>query len=88
MSLAAESRFKTSAALLAQSKMADVETAAILSNHTEAGDFGPDYPQYSWRLEISATELSQFKKIDVTVVNKTFVNGGSYKLILYKATGN
>ena len=88
ISLATESRFKTSAALLAQSKMADVETAAILSIHTEEGDFGPDYPQYSWRLEISATELPQFKKIDVTVVNKTFVNGGSYKLILYKATGN
>jgi general secretion pathway protein I len=88
ISLAAESRFKTSAALLAQSKMANVETAAILSIHTEEGDFGPDYPQYSWRLEISATELPQFKKIDVTVVNKTFVNGGSYKLILYKATGN
>jgi general secretion pathway protein I len=88
ISLATESRFKTSAALLAQSKMADAEVTAILSNHTEEGDFGPDYPQYSWRLEISATELPQFKKIDVTVVNKTFVTGGSYKLTLYKATGN
>jgi type II secretion system protein I len=88
ISLAVESRFKTSAALLAQSKMAEVETAAILSNHTEEGDFGPDYPQYGWRLEISATDLPQFKKIDVTVVNKTFVSGGSYKLILYKATAN
>jgi type II secretion system protein I len=86
ISLATESRFKTSAALLAQSKMADVENVALLSNHTEEGDFGADYPQYSWRLEITATELPQFKKIDVTVVNKTFVTGGSYKLTLYRAT--
>jgi type II secretion system protein I len=88
ISLATESRFKTSAALLAQSKMVEFEAAVTLTDHTEEGDFGQDYTQYSWRLEISATELPQFKKIEVTVLNKAFVSGGSYKLILYKATGN
>jgi general secretion pathway protein I len=87
ISLATESRFKTSAALLAQSKMADIEASAVLTNRTDSGDFGPDYPQYTWLLEISDTELVQFKKIDITVVNKSFVTGGSYKLILYKTTG-
>jgi general secretion pathway protein I len=87
ISLATESRFKTSAAFLAQSKMADIETAATLTNRTDSGDFGPDYPLYSWRLEITDTEFAQFKKIDVTVVNKAFVSGGTYKLILYKTTG-
>ena len=53
ISLATESRFKTSAALLAQSKMVEFEAAATLTDHTEEGDFGQDYPQYSWRLEIS-----------------------------------
>jgi general secretion pathway protein I len=87
ISLATESRFKTSAALLAQSKMADIETSAVLTNRTDSGDFGPDYPQYSWQLAITDTEFAQFKKIDVTVVNKAFVSGGTYKLILYKTTG-
>lgn len=84
ISLATESRFRTSAALLAQSKMADVEAAASLATRTEDGDFGPDYPQYSWRLEITDTELPRFKKIEVTVLNKAFVTGGRYTLIFYK----
>jgi general secretion pathway protein I len=88
ISMATESRFRTSAALLAQSKMTDMEAAATLRNRSEDGDFGPDYPQYSWRLEVTDTELPQFKKIVVTVFNSAFVNGGSYTLILYKATVN
>lgn len=84
ISLATESRFRTSAALLAQSKMADIEAAASLATRTEDGDFGPDYPQYSWRLEITDTELPRFKKIEVTVLNKAFVTGGRYTLIFYK----
>jgi general secretion pathway protein I len=88
ISMATESRFKTSAALLAQSKMTDVEASATLNNRTEEGDFGTDFPQYSWRLAVTDTELSSFKKIEVTVMNKAFVSGGKYKLVLYKASGN
>lgn len=88
ISLATESRFRTSAALLAQSKMTDIETATTLSNHSEDGDFGLDYQQYSWRLVITDTELPRFKKIVVTVFNKAFVKDGSYTLILYKAMAN
>lgn len=88
ISMATESRFKTSAALLAQSKMTDIEAVATLSNRTEDGDFGTDFPQYSWRLAVTDTELSSFKKIEVTVMNKAFVSGGKYTLVLYKATGN
>jgi general secretion pathway protein I len=87
ISLAAEARFKTSAALLAQSKMADIETAASLTNRSEDGDFGPDYPQYSWRLEIADAEMPGFKKVEVTVLNNAFITGGRYSLILYKVTG-
>ncbi len=88
ISMATESRFKTSAALLAQSKMTDIEAEPSLNNRTEEGDFGLNYPQYSWRLAVTDTELPQFKKIEVTVVNKAFIGGGKYKLVLYKATGN
>ena len=87
ISMSTESRFMTTAALLAQSKMVEVEAGSTLVNHKEDGDFGPDYPQYTWRLEIGDTQLSQFKKIEVTVTNKLFISGGTYKLLLYKTAG-
>jgi len=87
ISMSTDSRFMTTAALLAQSKMVEVEAVSTLTNHKEDGDFGPDYPQYTWRLEVGDTQLQQFKKIEVTVINKVFIKGGTYKLVLYKTTG-
>ncbi len=87
ISMATDSRFLTTAALLAQSKMVEVETQSTLSNKTESGDFGPDYPQYTWQLLIDDTQLLQFKKIEVTVTNKLFLTRGIYKLVLYKKPG-
>jgi general secretion pathway protein I len=87
ISMSTDSRFMTTAALLAQSKMVEIEAGSSLVNHKEDGDFGLDYPQYTWHLEISDTQLSQFKKIEVTVTNKLFISGGTYTLVLYKTTG-
>jgi len=87
ISMSTDSRFMTTAALLAQSKMVEVEAASTLANHSEDGDFGTDYPQYIWHLEVVDTQLPQFKKIDVTVTNKLFINRGTYKLVLYKTAG-
>jgi general secretion pathway protein I len=87
ISMSTDSRFMTTAALLAQSKMVEIETASTLSDKTDDGDFGPDYPQYTWHLEISDTQLLQFKRIEVTVTNKLFIRRGTYKLVLYKKAG-
>ncbi len=87
ISMATESRFLTTAALLAESKMAEAETSSSLYNHVENGDFGSDYPEYVWRLEIGDTQLPQFKKIKVTVTNKLFTRRGTYELLLYKKAG-
>jgi general secretion pathway protein I len=87
ISMSTDSRFMTTASLLAQSKMAEVEAASTLDNQTKDGDFGPDYPQYVWHLEVGDTQLPQFKKIDVTVTNKLFVARGTYNLVLYKTAG-
>ncbi|OGP67028.1 MAG: type II secretion system protein GspI [Deltaproteobacteria bacterium RBG_19FT_COMBO_43_11] len=87
ISMATDSRFMTTAALLAQSKMVEIESGIVSSSRAQDGDFGDDYPQYSWRLEVTDTQLPQFKKIEVTVRNKAFLRGGTYKLVLYKATG-
>ena len=87
ISMATDSRFMTTAALLAQSKMVEVESRSALSNQSDGGDFGLDYPQYTWHLEIGDTQLPQFKKIEVTVTNKLFIRRGTYKLVLYKNPG-
>ena len=87
ISMSTDSRFMTTASLLAQSKMVEVEAGSTLANHTEDGDFGSDYSQYTWHLEVGDTQLPQFKKIEVTVTNKLFINRGTYKLVLYKTAG-
>lgn len=87
VSMSAEARFATSAALLAQGKMTEIETGNVVSGRNQEGDFGHDYPQYSWRVDISDTQLPQFKRIEVTVFNKNLARGGSYQLVLYKASG-
>lgn len=84
VSMSSESRFATSAALLAQSKMAEIEAGVLTLNRTQEGNFGPDYPQYSWRVDIFDTQLEQFKKIEVTVSNKDMQRRGDYRLVLYK----
>ena len=87
ISMSTDSRFMTTASLLAQSKMVEVEAASTLDNQTKDGDFGPDYPEYIWHLEVGDTQLPQFKKIDITVTNKLFIVRGTYSLVLYKTTG-
>jgi len=87
ISMSTDSRFMTTASLLAQSKMVEVEAASALDNQSKDGDFGPDYPQYIWHLEVSDTQLPQFKKIEVTVTNKLFISRGTYKLVFYKTPG-
>ncbi len=87
ISMSTDSRFMTTASLLAQSKMVEMEAASTLTNLSEDGDFGPDYPQYIWHLEVGDTQLPQFKKIEVTVTNELFITRGTYKLVLYKMTG-
>ena len=87
ISMSSEARFKTTAALLAQGKMAEIESSQSLSSRTETGEFGPDFPQYNWRLEVADTQIPQFKRIEVTVFNQTF-SRFVYKLVLYKTMVN
>ena len=67
--------------------MVEVETGSTLVYNSEDGDFGPDYFQYTWHMEIGDTQLLQFKRIEVTVTNKLFISRGTYKLVLYKEVG-
>jgi general secretion pathway protein I len=78
VSIASASRFDAMASLLAQWKLTDMsrQEFEILSN--ESGNFGKDYPNFSWKAEVNEvgeneTGLKgsdgQLKTIDVTVLN-------------------
>jgi general secretion pathway protein I len=67
-------RFYTQAPLLAQSKMAAIETFPAGGFSEDSGDFGEQFPGYSWKVsekdvasEVLGTVAEDLKQIDVTV---------------------
>ena len=69
-------RFYTTAPLLAQTRIAILETSDDISEGSESGDFGDDFPGYTWTVTIEQIEdesevlgstAQDLKKIDVMV---------------------
>jgi len=52
VSLASESRFNTMAPLLAQRKMAQMESITSEELSADSGDFGEDFPGYTWQIDV------------------------------------
>lgn len=84
ISMAGDSRFLTTASLLAQSRMVEIDAADPRKVTAGNGDFGEDFPDYRWQVEIGDTEIEVLKKISLTVTNSLMVARNSYRLILYK----
>jgi len=84
ISMAGDSRFLTTASLLAQSRMAVLDAADPAGIKAESGDFGDDFPDYNWQVGIEDTEIKLLKKIVVTVVNNRMTVRNEYHLALYK----
>ena len=82
-------RFHTLAPLLAQSKLADIESRKIEDATSDSGDFGESHPGFNWNVTID-TVLSEslgetaenLKKIDLTVSYSG--SGAIYNLTLYR----
>ncbi len=87
ISMAGEARFLTTASLLAQQKMAEIETDQSTDNKSQKGDFAPDYPAYGWTIQVSDTQIARLKKIEVNVFHNVLTTGGNYQLVLYKTGG-
>jgi general secretion pathway protein I len=83
LSMAGRSRFLTSASLLAQSRMAEVEMAGIENLTITSGDFGNEYPDYTWRIEIGDTPVDLLKKVTVRVINGQLIANNDYTLVYY-----
>ena len=74
LSMNTAARFYTLAPLLAQNKMAELEALSSEGFPNDSGDFGEQYPGYSWRTSISEVSsevlgevANDLKRIDLTV---------------------
>lgn len=83
----ARSRFDTIAPLLAQHKLGETEIS-LADAVGESGDFGDDYPGYTWEVlvsEVTSEILGQVAEdmvqIDVVITNEAL---GTYNLRTYR----
>jgi general secretion pathway protein I len=63
VSLASEAKFYTTAALLAQSKMAEIRLKKPDDLTSDSGDFGEDFPGYLWQVTLSSVNLDNMEDI-------------------------
>jgi general secretion pathway protein I len=84
ISMANDSRSLTVMSLLAQSKMADMESITTLPEGVSNGNFGVDYPDYDWRIDISQSEIISFYKVEVVVRNSHLSDKKAYHLVFYR----
>ena len=85
VSLASEAKFNTTAPLLAQSKIAEIEVAEQDDLAGGSGDFGEDFPGYTWELSVEDIAFEEpenvsdlLKRIDLKV------SWGEEKLYQYR----
>lgn len=94
VSLASETKFNTTAPLLARMKMAELEMEKPEDLTSDSGDFGEDFPGYYWDLTVSdvtfpgAEDIAdRLRQIDLNV----FFGEDplyQYKIRLYALKGN
>jgi general secretion pathway protein I len=84
ISMMARSRFDTAAPLLAQAKMAEIEAVSSADLTSDSGDFGDDYPGYSWSFERMGTEIPGVEKVEVAVKNEHMKSENTFILELYR----
>ena len=68
LSLANEAKFHTTASLLAQQRMAEIEMENINDIVSASGDFGEDYPGYQWELNVDKATLPDLSDTDIPFV--------------------
>lgn len=90
LSLASEAKFSTTAALLAQSKMAEIEAEKPEDLTSDSGDFGEDYPGYRWDKSVNDVTFDEpegvsdyLKRIDL-IISWEKLEQYEYRLRLYK----
>jgi general secretion pathway protein I len=74
LSLQDETKFNTTAAMLAQEKISAIEIKNVNELTSDSGDFGEDFPNYFWEVNVQDVSLAgaekftkNLKQIDVNV---------------------
>ncbi len=74
LSLASEAKFRTTAAFLAQGKMAEIEAEKADNLTSDSGDFGEEFSGYRWDLSVNDATFDEpenvsdhLKQIDLTI---------------------
>ena len=81
ISMANEACLATTASMLAQSKIAEIESLdAVMSS----GDFGEYFPNYRWDVTTTDTNSKYLEKIDLTVTWKEAVSTREYRITFYR----
>ena len=75
-----KSRETTTASLLAASKLAEIEAAGVASWVESQGDFGEDYPEFTWQVETTSTEVEGLERIAVIVQRSGGVAGREVRI--------
>jgi general secretion pathway protein I len=63
LSLAVEAKFNTRAMFLLGQKFAELE-GGFLELQNEEGDFGDEYPDFRWKVEINDADLPELESLD------------------------
>jgi general secretion pathway protein I len=64
------SQHRSIAAMLAESKMAEVEAGIVSTTTSASGTFEPERPDFTWTLEPESTTVTGLNKITLTVLWK------------------
>jgi general secretion pathway protein I len=86
-----EARFYTQAPMLAQGKLAELETSTEDEIAADSGDFGENFPGYTWSVAVDSVDIEalgeiseDLQRIDVTV---SYNNGEfDYRFRTYRFT--
>src|SRR3989337_3229091 len=61
-------RHMTVATLLASEKMGEIEQSGATETSEETGEFGEEFPEYTWRTTIADTAYEKIKEVRIEVL--------------------
>lgn len=77
MVMSARARFYSQAPMLAQAKLAEMERQGLSESEDGSGDFGQDYPNYTWTVRV--------EKVDGALVSE-YLRGDQQHLVRIEIT--
>ena len=84
LDLQSEARFITTAKLLCEERLARVRSDGGVGSGRSSGDFGEDFPQYRYELEISpVTGVAHLYRIGIRIFLYEVQGAGDYQMQTY-----